>query len=311
MTDGPQRRISRKDVFPADRTALSVRRARVDGDHAPHDHDFLEVALILGGTGRHLSPRGEQALAPGDVFLLRPGAWHTYRACDGLEVYNCCFGRELLHGELAAFSEVPALHYLFWAGPLSLDVRGLIALHLPPASLAACCGHLDAIAASDDDPAGGTLDRIGHLLLFLGQLARCLGPEFRAPDARPTLPHPAVSEGRRMLEEDLAHAWTLAELASRLCIDPSYLSRLFRDGLGLPPMASLARCRAERAARLLVRTDAGVGEVGEQVGWPDPNYFARRFRAAFGMSATAYRARFAQPAPLVSGTDEVQSPEDG
>ena len=30
--------------------------------------------------------------------------------------------------------------------------------------------------------------------------------------------------------------------------------------------------------------------------WPDQNYFARRFKAHFGLSATSYRARFARDA---------------
>jgi hypothetical protein len=32
--------------------------------------------------------------------------------------------------------------------------------------------------------------------------------------------------------------------------------------------------------------------VGRAVGWPDQNYFARRFKAHFGLSASAYRHRF-------------------
>ena len=35
-----------------------------------------------------------------------------------------------------------------------------------------------------------------------------------------------------------------------------------------------------------------VADIGQEVGWLDPNYFARRFRAHFGVSATAYRAAY-------------------
>ena len=39
-----------------------------------------------------------------------------------------------------------------------------------------------------------------------------------------------------------------------------------------------------------------VTQIGRFVGWPDQNYFARRFKAHFGLSATSYRSRFADSA---------------
>ena len=51
--------------------------------------------------------------------------------------------------------------------------------------------------------------------------------------------------------------------------------------------------RAEHAATLLLHSDQPVTCIGQAVGWPDQNYFARRFKAHYGLSATAYRARFA------------------
>ena len=44
-------------------------------------------------------------------------------------------------------------------------------------------------------------------------------------------------------------------------------------------MAWLDQLRGEAAARLLVQTDLPVSEIGRTVGWTDPNYASRRFRA--------------------------------
>ena len=58
-------------------------------------------------------------------------------------------------------------------------------------------------------------------------------------------------------------------------------------------MAYLAQLRAEHAAMLLLHSDQPVTCIGREVGWPDQNYFARRFKAHYGLSATTYRRRFA------------------
>jgi AraC family L-rhamnose operon transcriptional activator RhaR len=98
----------------------------------------------------------------------------------------------------------------------------------------------------------------------------------------------------KRMEDDIQRALTLGDLAEQLSIAEAYLVRRFKAATGLPPMAWLNRLRAERAAALLLRTDAPVAEIGRAVGWEDPNYFARRFRAHFGLSATDYRIQFSK-----------------
>jgi AraC family L-rhamnose operon transcriptional activator RhaR len=100
---------------------------------------------------------------------------------------------------------------------------------------------------------------------------------------------------------ELAHRWTLTELAAHLHLDPSYLVRLFKTSTGLPPMAYLAQLRAEHAATLLLHSDQPITSISQAVGWPDQNYFARRFKAHYGLSATTCRARFA------AGADRLRS----
>jgi gentisate 1,2-dioxygenase len=45
---------------------------RVDDVCPPHDHDYMEIAVVLAGQGRHLSPQGEQPLRAGDVIYYGP-----------------------------------------------------------------------------------------------------------------------------------------------------------------------------------------------------------------------------------------------
>jgi AraC family transcriptional regulator, L-rhamnose operon transcriptional activator RhaR len=284
-------RYHARTIFPTEHIPIIAQFYCLDRDIVPHDHDFMEAVLVLGGTGRHLSVHGEQALGAGDAFLMRPGAWHTYTDCHGLEVYNCCFGVELLRRELSGVLQEPALNYLLLSGPLSLRARGILFLRLSPEEQAVCRGYLDTIAGVDSDSPLASVEKVGLLILLLARLARSLplSSEFAARSPAPL--HPAVRQGSELLEADPARDWSLGELANLVHLEQSYLVRQFKQGTGLSPMAYLARFRAEQAARLLLRTTLSVTEVAREIGWPDPNYFARRFRAHFGLSPTEYRSR--------------------
>jgi len=119
--------------------------------------------------------------------------------------------------------------------------------------------------------------------------------------------HPAVGRAIRLLEGDIARRWTLTGLADELHLAPGYLVRLFKAASGLPPMAYLAQVRAEHAAVLLLHSDEPVTGIGRAVGWPDQNYFARRFKAHYGLSATTYRERFATQAAHLQPSGVVAS----
>ena len=104
-------RLRGRTLFPATDLPVTASRYRVIGDLVPHDHDFVEAALVLAGEGRHRTSQGIRTLAPGDAFLLRPGAWHTYEDCVALEVYNVCFGVGLLRRELSGLLREPTIHH--------------------------------------------------------------------------------------------------------------------------------------------------------------------------------------------------------
>lgn len=261
--------------------------------HPEHTHSFVEIAVMTGGRGVHCSLAGRQPLRVGDVILLRPGVWHGYEECRRLDLYNCCFSTELLRRELAWTQEDPLLGYLLWTGPHAMQRRGMLTTRLNEAALQECLGHLDALDQLRFLPTGlHRGDIIGRLSLLLSCLARAVAND-REKGGMPAGPtHPAVVQAMRLLESNPAFHWTLTELAEQLHLAPGYLIRLFKSTTGLPPMAYLSRFRVETAAAQLLHTRDPITEIARSVGWPDQNYFARRFRAHYGLTASTYRTRF-------------------
>ncbi|MEU8818688.1 AraC family transcriptional regulator [Actinoplanes sp. NPDC048796] len=280
-------------VYLADGSPAYAGRHVHESGYPVHSHGFLEIAVVVAGSGVHHCVTGRQRLSAGDVLVLRPGVWHGYEDCEDLALFNCCLSAGLLHRELLWMLSDPVLGHLLWAGPSSVGRRGILTARLEAGDLAEAVEHLSAV----DRLKGLSLvrhrsDLVGRMTLFLGLLARTVTEAAEPGAGGPKLIHPVILRAMRMFDERLAHPWTLAELAAELHLVPGSLVRLFTTSVGLPPIAYLSQRRAEVAATLLQRDDRPIARIGELVGWPDPNYFARRFRAHLGMNASTYRRLF-------------------
>ncbi|MFI9840989.1 helix-turn-helix domain-containing protein [Nonomuraea sp. NPDC051941] len=257
-------------------------------DIEPHAHDFLEIAVIGTGHGRHMTSRGEHPLRRGQVVVLRPGAWHGFRDCTDLTVANCCLSAQALRGELAALYDIPMLRRMMWTDPVASGTHGVAVTTVDPAAAEeaiAEIGLLERDLAAERRRPGRVL---GRLVTVLGVLADGRDPEGETLESTV---HPAVAAVIARLEAAPADPWRLDELARSVNLDPAYLGRLFRQYVGLTPLGFLARLRAERAATLLAHSTLPTARVGAAVGWDDPTYFARRFRALVGLTPTEYRRR--------------------
>jgi len=312
------RRLFYEQQFAEAHGPVQVSRQRHATDVGLHDHDFEELAVVVGGSGRQRTIHGVRDIGPGDVFVIHPGQWHGYESCAGLELWNCCYRTRLLAHELAWARTDPLLAPLL---PAALDAdahdaprgrrhaasQGLLALHLDGDGLAAVETELTALLAVQARADFAPSEMIAPLLAILCRLGR--QPELSTSTRQPVADS-LIAQATAALDARLDHDWSLDELESLLGLSRSYLVRRFRRHTGLAPMAWLAQRRAEKAAVLLVTTALPVAEVGRQVGWSDANYFARRFRACFGMTASAYRGAVYREEPQQAATRTAGSPMD-
>jgi AraC-like DNA-binding protein len=118
-----------------------------------------------------------------------------------------------------------------------------------------------------------------------------------------------VPPARHLLRaKDLADAryfevLKVGDLAAAAGLSKAHFSREFRRAFGESPHAYLLTRRLERAAALLRNTDRSVAEVCLSVGLQSIGSFTTSFTRTFGISPTAYRAKFpsAASSALVPG----------
>lgn len=91
---------------------------------------------------------------------------------------------------------------------------------------------------------------------------------------------------RRHPERD----FRVEELAAELAVSPEHFSRLFRRLQGMPPRAFITRTRIEAAQTLLLASSHSVARIAEILGYTSPFYFSRHFKAAVGLSPSAFRS---------------------
>jgi AraC-like DNA-binding protein len=84
----------------------------------------------------------------------------------------------------------------------------------------------------------------------------------------------------------------VADLAQAAGLSRAHFSREFRRAFGEPPHAYLLTRRLERAAALLRATDRSVADSCFSVGLQSVGSFTTSFTRTFGVSPTAYRARY-------------------
>ena len=92
-----------------------------------------------------------------------------------------------------------------------------------------------------------------------------------------------------IIHEHYASSITLESLSGSLNYSVPHLSSYFKMRTGLSPIDYLIRVRIDKAAQLLLETDATLREIAIGVGYQDPGYMGRLFKKHKGVSPIGYR----------------------
>ncbi|CAI6069816.1 helix-turn-helix domain-containing protein [Cohnella sp. JJ-181] len=251
-----------------------------------HWHDALEINMIKSGAGYYIINGERFEFRQGDILLINSNDLHCAYETRDLVLQVVSFDGSWLTGTLrydpeilAPFKEmgVSFSNLLDRAHPRIGTLRSLL-LEMQAEHIGAQRSHTSLVYAC--------------LHQFLAYVNR----DFRAPrqGGGAALGAGKLEKIRRVIhamETDLAHPWTLQELAERVYLSPSRFCDVFRRTVGVPPQVYLIQLRLEQAVNLLESTDRKILDIALECGFRTLSNFNRLFNRQYGCSPRTVRCK--------------------
>ena len=288
-TLGAQRRPG--DVAP-------VEVIRFDSTHdrallGPHRHRDLELMYYATGSGTDRLGGQRFDVAPGDVLLITPGIVHDASGLDTAEGWAVEFAVEAA-GPGGVHRDRDEVLQLWWSNPLltpfvAAGQRARYArFSVPDADRPRWTARLAAMHAEQQQRQDGHVEAVAaYLTLTLIELARLAEPSTAGLLRQG---EPVLARVFEVIDARYAERLSTSGVASAVGLTPGYLTTLVRERTGRTVLDWITERRMAAARTLLLTTDLSAELVARRVGYEDPTYFNRRFRASHGLAPGRWRA---------------------
>lgn len=238
-------------------------------------HDGFSIAAVVEGSFTYRSERGATLLHPGALLLGNHGRGYACRHDHGLGDRCVAF-----NFSPDAFAEIAAS--AGGSGRYRFDVNAAPAGRATTPIVAGA----EAIAKARS-PLG-----IEENALRLAERVVAALSGHVAPPARTTGGETRrIADTVRFIETHASEPLDLSALAGVARMSKYHFLRVFRRVVGTTPHQALLNARMRRAAVRLTASRDTVASIAFEVGFGDLSTFNNRFRADFGVSPSAYRAR--------------------
>ncbi len=283
-------------------------RAELDAPWGVHTRTMPDAIfhLVVRGSGYARLDRDEVAVPfrAGDLILMPVGDAHTMsdrpateaRAIEDLDFVPGSDGLPCITVDGGG----PRTSLLCGMFTLAEDSREHVLPQLPPlihvqggTPTAAWLDQTMRVMADEvaaDRPGSETiLARLADILFVQVIRAWLEQSPTLAPGWLGALTDPQLARALSVIHDDPAGSWTAAALARRVGLSRTLFYERFTARVGETPAAYLTRWRMVVARMQMRRTDDGLAEIAEQVGYRSQASFHKAFKRVVGQSPGAWR----------------------
>lgn len=244
-----------------------------------HSHeDFLEMVLIVSGSGEYFIHDKVCHVEAGDLLIYNSGVVHDEFAGNKIEIGSYCIaiGGIQMPG-LRRDALIPDdCGQVFPCGDAFEEIRVL--LEMMYRNLSECYTRAEAVC---NGLMYALLEKVLVVLHHSDQRA-----------CETIKPNELGFQIKEYIDEHYTEPMTLQNIADYLHFSPYYLSHVFKEMSGYSPIQYLIRRRIGEAQTLLITTDLPITRIGEMVGYETQNYFNLQFTKCVGMPPKRFRQNF-------------------
>lgn len=105
------------------------------------------------------------------------------------------------------------------------------------------------------------------------------------------LNRPRVAAAKDYIDSNPRKRFTLAELASYSGLSRNFFCRIFRDIIGVTPVAYINKQKINAAKKLLIETNCSIKTIAFELGFENDTYFYIMFKNKTGLTPMEYRQK--------------------
>ncbi len=230
----------------------------------------FHVVLITKGKGVFESKAtGKIKISDGDVFLLFPGVWHSYKPSKKTGWTERWVG----------FSGTIANQFLA-NGFFSADTPVISKCHKT-----AVLNHFNALfKLFDEEPFGFQRLASGICIQLMGELHNIQQGGNNIQNLNSIVLHT-----KKLMYEHITSSIDLAKIASDLGVSYSKFRLDFKKQTGVSPLQYFLFLKIEKSKELLIQTDKTQKEIAFELGFESDYYFNRLFKRKTGLAPGQFR----------------------
>ncbi|WP_368251738.1 AraC family transcriptional regulator [Enterococcus sp. 2201sp1_2201st1_B8_2201SCRN_220225] len=242
-----------------------------------HSHEFLEISIILEGEVMYqFAQEPARSLHAGDVLLFNPGVMHQEWQKTNTHSHQLHIGLKniSLDGLKRNFfpNKTPLLNLGRYQHQVIEQAWGIIK-EMNYEQFEFQLMHK-----------GQVLQILAYILRGLNEDENSITPRLSASEKRH---QQIVNQVIYFIENHYSEEVTLEKLAQDHFVSPTYLSRIFKETVGMGPINYLIQIRLAHAADLLKEGKTTIKEVAQMVGYQDAYHFSKSFKKQYGTTPSA------------------------